>query len=986
LVGSIVTSPTSVFTVNLSMPYLPSTVDASDFLVGSIPATGFNFVDEDTIDFTFAITPLGTQGLHTMSMAAGSILRESDASALSAFSESFRWDVIPLQVATVIPASSSVIPVGQSFVLDVDFNEVINPSTISSDDVVVNLGSVTSAVALDADTARYTISNLNSEGSLIASLLANKVADIFGNPNASNFTANYIVDRVVGPFQQTPTANSPLGGMIYETSGSGWIGFSGDSDGFTISLNASQTLSILVTPVSSTLRPQVELLDPANTSIGIASAASNGVAVLLPLKQASAPGTYRINVSGVDATLGDYTVRLVLNATIESESAAGALNQTSATAEDLTPTSLTLSTPLSQSRRMAVLGAADSVSVAATTPSFTDISLTGTRSFAAVGDDATDTLASTQLSGFTFPFYGTTYNSVSFNTNGLITFGGSTIEWENTDLSASPSLAVIAVLWDDLNIDNSGTGTATRAIFWQVTGIGATQRLIVQWNNVRILGGSTYFTMQAVLSLDGTIDLNYSSTVVSSVVTSATVGIKATGTSNPSRQLLHFNQAASPLVGPNLSTRFLAQATPDFYKLDLAAGESLTLAISNLATGNVDAELIGSDGITLLAGAVSGPTNLHKAFQNFSSPGAGTYFIRVNGSSNIPYSMVLAVNASFDAESNGSFATAQTFSNGGGAIGAIETTSDFDWYSIDVTQPDYRLRIQTATPSDGTGEFLNTLNPVLELYTPDNNLLASGLVLGDGRNESITVPLLPTVGTYRIRVNASGGTKGEYYLSANLSAADITPPTIGAVKVASTAWSIGFTNFLDPVDGDNTDGSDGKGFQIPTDTPANQLRPLPWTNMNSIVLAFSEQVIGVNLANIDVIGVNKLDYKVAGGAPPQLTSVTYNSATNEATLSFNGSLTVDKLLIKIGNGLVQDTTGNALAAYSFRLNVLPGDVNQNAVVANNDITLIRAQLGLGPEALYDPRRDLNGNGVIANNDVTLARPRLGNQLPPTEPI
>jgi len=216
---------------------------------------------------------------------------------------------------------------------------------------------------------------------------------------------------------------------------------------------------------------------------------------------------------------------------------------------------------------------------------------------------------------------------------------------------------------------------------------------------------------------------------------------------------------------------------------------------------------------------------------------------------------------------------------------------------------------------------------------------------------------------------------------------DFTPPTIGSVKVASSAWNSGFTNFVDPADGDNADGNDGTGFQIPTDTPANQLRPLSWTNMNSIVLAFSEPVTGVNLANLQIIGVNKLDYKASGGIEPQLTGVTYNSTTNEATLSFNGSLTADKLLIRIGAGLVQDIAGNALSAYSFRLNVLPGDVTQNGVVANNDITLIRAQLGLAPGSVgFDPRRDLNGNGVIANNDVTLARARLGNQLPPTDPI
>ena len=53
------------------------------------------------------------------------------------------------------------------------------------------------------------------------------------------------------------------------------------------------------------------------------------------------------------------------------------------------------------------------------------------------------------------------------------------------------------------------------------------------------------------------------------------------------------------------------------------------------------------------------------------------------------------------------------------------------------------------------------------------------------------------------------------------TAADITPPIINSVKVAGTAWNTGFTSFVDPVDGDNTDGSDGRGFQIPTDTSVN---------------------------------------------------------------------------------------------------------------------------------------------------------------------
>jgi len=144
-------------------------------------------------------------------------------------------------------------------------------------------------------------------------------------------------------------------------------------------------------------------------------------------------------------------------------------------------------------------------SASAVTPVFVDISTTGNRSSQAIGDDSTDTLSAINLAGFTFPFYGTTYNTLSFSTNALIRFGGATDEYINGNLSTSPLMAAIAALWDDLNIDNTGTGTASRAVFWQMVGTGANQQLIIQWNNVRRLGESVYFTLQAALSLNGAI-------------------------------------------------------------------------------------------------------------------------------------------------------------------------------------------------------------------------------------------------------------------------------------------------------------------------------------------------------------------------------------------------------------------------------------------------------------------------------------------------
>src|SRR5262249_29935748 len=73
-----------------------------------------------------------------------------------------------------------------------------------------------------------------------------------------------------------------------------------------------------------------------------------------------------------------------------------------------------------------------------------------------------------------------------------------------------------------------------------------------------------------------------------------------------------------------------------------------------------------------------------------------------------------------------------------------------DWYGFAVNAGD-SLSLQSKTPADGPGQFVNTLNPKLELYDPSGVLVASGVVLGDGRNESISYSALAT-GLYRLRV------------------------------------------------------------------------------------------------------------------------------------------------------------------------------------------------------------------------------------------
>ena len=67
------------FVVNLTDPVNPATVQATDFTVNGIPANSFVLSNGNaTITFHFNSSPVTTQGLQTMNIAAGAFNHASD--------------------------------------------------------------------------------------------------------------------------------------------------------------------------------------------------------------------------------------------------------------------------------------------------------------------------------------------------------------------------------------------------------------------------------------------------------------------------------------------------------------------------------------------------------------------------------------------------------------------------------------------------------------------------------------------------------------------------------------------------------------------------------------------------------------------------------------------------------------------------------------------------------------------------------------------
>src|SRR6185295_14554417 len=99
--------------------------------------------------------------LHTMAMAAGAILRVSDADGLAAFSATFRYDAVVLQVTSTVLPVGGVFTLPGPFTYDVNFNEAVNPASVQTWDLVLSgiTGAVVSAVTVlpGSTTARFTL-------------------------------------------------------------------------------------------------------------------------------------------------------------------------------------------------------------------------------------------------------------------------------------------------------------------------------------------------------------------------------------------------------------------------------------------------------------------------------------------------------------------------------------------------------------------------------------------------------------------------------------------------------------------------------------------------------------------------------------------------------------------------------------------------------------------------------------------------------------
>lgn len=311
--GSTVGAAPAAYTVNVNTPVAVPSLQASDFLVNGSPATSVAYVaGSTTMTFTFAVNPVAGQGLQTMSVPAGAFNRASDNGPVAAFNGSFRFDALPLAVvSTSPPTPGGLFSLPAPLTYDVNFNEPIAPGSVGTSDLTVSQGSVTGAIALDADTARYTISGISSEGTINITVKAGELTDPFGNPNPAAFAGSYEIDITSVPYPAPLDAKNPLGSLIYDPSVGGVVNFPGDVDEFTLNIDPGQVVSVLVDPTGSP--------DPSLYG-GVGNGAGAAAGRLLAINQTSGAGTIvgdPVTPGGLTGLVYDPSTGFFLGSTIQ---------------------------------------------------------------------------------------------------------------------------------------------------------------------------------------------------------------------------------------------------------------------------------------------------------------------------------------------------------------------------------------------------------------------------------------------------------------------------------------------------------------------------------------------------------------------------------------------------------------------------------------------------------------------------------------------
>lgn len=218
-------------------------------------------------------------------------------------------------------------------------------------------------------------------------------------------------------------------------------------------------------------------------------------------------------------------------------------------------------------------------------------------------------------------------------------------------------------------------------------------------------------------------------------------------------------------------------------------------------------------------------------------------------------------------------------------------------------------------------------------------------------------------------------------------------PTVVDFEVSSTQWTTQFNDYL------IAHSLGTHGYRVPTGS-ASQIKSLPWKNVDTLVVTFSEDV-DVRRDHLSISGVSATNFAIQ--------QFSYDVDSHRATWVLSAPLGPNSYSVEIdGDGVApvknlhgatldgEWTTstsafpsGNAVAGgdFTFAFRVLIGDANQSNTVDYYDYYGAVSRNGMTTTSTgYSPLYDFNGSGNHSTADSSEAYSRMWATYPAGTPV
>ncbi len=354
------------------------------------------------------------------------------------------------------------------------------------------------------------------------------------------------------------------------------------------------------------------------------------------------------------------------------------------------------------------------------------------------------------------------------------------------------------------------------------------------------------------------------------------------------------------------------------------------IAGAPLVTSNPSGSTVnGGSTASFTASAIGNPT---PTVQWQVSSNGGTTWANISGATNATYSFTAV------AGNEGNQYRA-VFINSLGSAASTAATLHVNQAPVVNSNP---LNVSANSGSMATFSAAATGSPVPTVQWQKNTGTGWNDIAGATSISYTTPSLTPgdTTSQYRAVFTNTFG-------NATTSAATLTIGVVANISSTSVGWGTQTASLADA----------GNGRLL----PAGRTTDIPWLGINKLTITLDQAVASLTASNVTL--------KSAGGFSYSVSSVTGSGTTWTINLAGSGLANPDKVTVTVGS--------SSVASYSKRLDVLPGDVNDDGLVSSVDQLLVSRQLTVGYIAFYD----VDGTGTLTSADVNLIKTRIGNRLP-----